>query len=81
MFISRTDAGREAVKVFDFGIARLPQREQKITQENAVLGTPEYMAPEQLLAKDDLDARCDIYGLGISLYEALAGVVPFEAAA
>jgi serine/threonine protein kinase len=78
MFISRTEAGREVVKVFDFGIARLPQQEQKITQENAVLGTPEYMAPEQLLARDDLDARCDIYGLGISLYEALAGVVPFE---
>jgi serine/threonine protein kinase len=78
MFISRTDAGREVVKVFDFGIARLPQQEQKITQENAVLGTPEYMAPEQLLASDNLDARCDIYGLGISLYEALAGVVPFE---
>jgi serine/threonine-protein kinase len=78
MFISRTETGREVVKVFDFGIARLPQQEQKITQENAVLGTPEYMAPEQLLARDDLDARCDIYGLGISLYEALAGVVPFE---
>jgi serine/threonine-protein kinase len=78
VFISRTEAGREVAKVFDFGIARLPQQDQKITQQGAVLGTPEYMAPEQLLAKDDVDARCDIYALGVSLYEALAGVVPFE---
>jgi serine/threonine protein kinase len=78
VFISRTEAGREVAKIFDFGIARLPQQAQKITQQNALLGTPEYMAPEQLLAKDEIDARCDIYALGISLYEALAGVVPFE---
>jgi len=78
VFISRTDSGREMAKIFDFGIARLPQQAQKITQQGAVLGTPEYMAPEQLLAKDDVDARCDIYALGISLYECLAGVVPFE---
>jgi hypothetical protein len=78
VFISRTEAGREVAKVFDFGIARLPQQNQKITQQGALLGTPEYMAPEQLLAQDNIDARCDIYALGISLYEALAGTVPFE---
>ncbi len=78
VFICRTEAGREVAKVFDFGIARLPNQDQKITQQGAVLGTPEYMAPEQLLARDDVDARCDIYALGVSLYEALAGVVPFE---
>jgi serine/threonine protein kinase len=78
VFISRTEAGREVAKIFDFGIARLPEQAQKITRQGAVLGTPEYMAPEQLLAKDEIDARCDIYALGISLYEALAGVVPFE---
>ena len=78
VFISRTEAGREVAKVFDFGIARLPNQNQKITQQGALLGTPEYMAPEQLLAQDGIDARCDIYALGISLYEALAGTVPFE---
>ncbi|MEP7052571.1 MAG: serine/threonine-protein kinase, partial [Pseudomonadota bacterium] len=78
VFISRTEAGREVTKVFDFGIAFLPNQDQKITQQGAVLGTPEYMAPEQLLARDNVDARCDIYALGVSLYEALAGVVPFE---
>ena len=78
IFISRSESGREVTKIFDFGIARLPQHSQKITQQGAVLGTPEYMAPEQLLAQDDVDARCDIYALGVSLYEALAGTVPFE---
>jgi serine/threonine protein kinase len=78
VFISRSESGREVTKIFDFGIARLPQQNQKITMQGAVLGTPEYMAPEQLLAQDDVDARCDIYALGISLYEALAGTVPFE---
>lgn len=77
VFISRSESGREVTKIFDFGIARLAQN-QKITQQGAVLGTPEYMAPEQLLQQDDIDARCDIYALGISLYEALAGTVPFE---
>ncbi|HEY0464843.1 MAG TPA: serine/threonine-protein kinase [Polyangiaceae bacterium] len=78
MFISRSESGREVTKIFDFGIARLRPQNRKITQNGAVLGTPEYMAPEQLLAQDDVDARCDIYALGISLYEALAGTVPFE---
>src|SRR5450432_245919 len=54
------------------------QHDNKLTQRGAVLGTPEYMAPEQLLASDQVDGRCDTYALGITLYEALAGVVPFE---
>ncbi|HEY3255269.1 MAG TPA: serine/threonine-protein kinase [Polyangiaceae bacterium] len=78
VFISRSESGREVTKIFDFGIARLPQQDQKITLQGAVLGTPEYMSPEQLLAQEDIDARCDIYALGISLYESLAGTVPFE---
>jgi len=77
VFISRSESGREVTKIFDFGIARVAQN-QKITLQGAVLGTPEYMAPEQLLQQEDIDARCDIYALGISLYEALAGNVPFE---
>jgi serine/threonine protein kinase len=78
IFISRSESGREVTKIVDFGIAKMPQQSRKLTREGAVLGTPEYMAPEQLLARDDLDARCDIYALGASLYEALAGTVPFE---
>lgn len=78
VFISRSESGREVTKIFDFGIARLVQQNLKLTQQGAVLGTPEYMAPEQLMAQEDVDARCDIYALGVSLYEALAGTVPFE---
>jgi eukaryotic-like serine/threonine-protein kinase len=78
IFISRNDEGREVAKIFDFGIARVEQHDHKITQKGAVLGTPEYMAPEQLLASEQVDGRCDIYALGITLYEALAGTVPFE---
>jgi hypothetical protein len=78
IFISRSDEGREVAKIFDFGIARVEQHDHKITQKGAVLGTPEYMAPEQLLASEEVDGRCDIYALGITLYEALAGTVPFE---
>jgi serine/threonine protein kinase len=78
LFISRSESGREVTKIFDFGIARVAQQNQKLTQQGSVLGTPEYMAPEQLLAQENVDARCDIYALGVSLYEALAGTVPFE---
>jgi len=78
VFISRNDSGREVAKIFDFGIARVDQLQTKLTQQGAVLGTPEYMAPEQLLARDDVDGRCDIYALGVTLYESLTSVVPFE---
>ncbi len=78
VFISRNDEGREVAKIFDFGVAQVKATDRKLTQQGAVLGTPEYMAPEQLLASDEIDARCDIYALGVTLYEALAGVVPFE---
>jgi serine/threonine protein kinase len=81
VFVARDDAGREAVKLIDFGIASLsgsPVRAPKLTQAGVPLGTPEYMAPEQLLARDDLDLRADVYSLGVTLYECLAGVVPFE---
>ncbi len=78
VFVARDEQGREVVKLFDFGVARIPtDTNNKLTQEGALLGTPEYMAPEQLLARD-VDGRTDLYALGITLYECLAGVVPFE---
>ena len=79
MFIAREDEGREVVKSFDFGIANMSQASRKLTQEGAILGTPEYMAPEQLLSRDDINHRCDIYGLGVTLYECLTGAVPSRA--
>jgi eukaryotic-like serine/threonine-protein kinase len=78
VFVARDEQGREVVKLFDFGVARMPtETNNKLTQEGALLGTPEYMAPEQLLARE-VDGRTDLYALGITLYECLAGVVPFE---
>jgi HAMP domain-containing protein/predicted Ser/Thr protein kinase len=69
------------LKVMDFGIARLASRppEAGQTQAGMVVGTPEYMAPEQLLG-DELDVRADLYATGVVLYECLVGRVPFTAA-
>ena len=73
--------GDEWAKVLDFGIAkiRLPEgaHDTEITQANLVVGTPQYMSPEQCSQSGALDARSDIYSLGIILYEMLAGRVPF----
>jgi serine/threonine protein kinase len=77
VFVARDEQAREVVKLFDFGVARVPSEAHKLTQDGGLLGTPEYMAPEQLLARD-VDGRTDLYALGVTLYECLAGVVPFE---
>ena len=67
------------LKVMDFGIARLLGRTQQgMTQTGMVVGTPEYMAPEQLLG-EDVDARADIYAVGVVIYECLTGRTPHSA--
>ena len=72
--------GDGVLKVMDFGIARLASRpaESGHTQAGMVVGTPEYMSPEQLVG-DELDARADIYSVGVVLYECLVGRVPLTA--
>ncbi|MFK7958214.1 MAG: protein kinase [Lysobacterales bacterium] len=61
----------------DFGIARAVNSATQMTKTGAVVGTPQYMSPEQARGKD-LDGRSDLYGLGIVFYEMLMGRVPFE---
>jgi serine/threonine protein kinase/HAMP domain-containing protein len=66
------------VKVMDFGIARAVERKKGMTQTGLVVGTPEYMAPEQLMG-GALDHRVDLFAAGVVLYECLAGRRPHEA--
>lgn len=73
-------SGRHAV-VTDFGVAKAVSAaaSDKFTTAGIVVGTPSYMAPEQAMGEADIDARADIYALGILGYEMLAGRLPFEA--
>jgi hypothetical protein len=67
------------VKIADFGLAKLLQHESTdltLTQTHQVMGTPRYMAPEQMTASHDVDHRADIYSLGVVFYELLTGEVP-----
>jgi eukaryotic-like serine/threonine-protein kinase len=75
--------GRPVPKIIDFGVAKATtQRLTELTmftELGQLIGTPEYMSPEQAAANDDdIDTRTDVYALGVVLYELLAGALPFE---
>lgn len=63
----------------DFGLARIAQSGESTLSSDMIMGTPQYISPEQALGKSDLDARTDIYSFGVMLYEMVVGQVPFSA--
>jgi tRNA A-37 threonylcarbamoyl transferase component Bud32 len=80
IFLITRHGNPDFVKVLDFGLAKLTQVEEKVTHKTragSVMGTPYYMSPEQGEGKVQIDARADIYSLGIILFEMLTGKVPF----
>jgi hypothetical protein len=82
LFLCTDAGGKLFVKVLDFGVSRLPESEgARITADNEVLGTPEYMSPEQALGRNDwVNGRADQHALALVMYEMLSGVSPFAAA-
>jgi len=76
IMLTRTKSTKDYVKVVDFGIAKLAEEAQKLTRMGEVWGSPIYMSPEQCMGAS-IDARSDIYSLGIVMYECLTGRVPF----
>jgi len=85
LFLARRPDGSRIVKVVDFGISKLLADEaqrglnSKLTTTTAMLGSPQYMSPEQVRSARDVDGRTDIWSLGCVLYEMLANVPPFSA--
>ncbi|HWH51240.1 MAG TPA: serine/threonine-protein kinase [Gemmatimonadaceae bacterium] len=77
IMLARGRDGADLVKVVDFGIAKVADSDaQKVTKTGSIIGTPEYMSPEQL-AGDPLDARSDVYALGLVAFAMLTGTLPF----
>jgi eukaryotic-like serine/threonine-protein kinase len=85
IFLARHATKNVTVKVLDFGVAKLTASEglaartQALTGTGTMVGTPYYMAPEQVVSEKDLDARADLWSLGVVMYECLSGVRPTEA--
>lgn len=78
LFVTTGARGERLVKVLDFGLSRLPKN-TALTASGELLGTPAYMSPEQVEGRTDVDARADVWSIGVILYELVSGVRPFAA--
>jgi serine/threonine-protein kinase len=80
MYVTRDRDGAICVKVLDFGISKLLRDgdDMKMTSTQALMGSPYYMSPEQMMSTRDVDERADIWSIGVVLYELLTGRVPFR---
>jgi len=79
VFVLRRTDGTDFVKVIDFGIAKGPgePNARRLTRAGSIIGTPEYMSPEQASATS-IDQRSDVYAFGVLAYETLTGRLPFD---
>jgi serine/threonine-protein kinase len=80
LFLTLNPNGSPCIKVIDFGISKTNDAEVKLTKEAEILGSPLYMSPEQMDSSRTVDARSDVWALGVTLYELLSGMTPFHAA-
>ena len=80
LFLAEQPDNRSIIKLLDFGISKLPDpTSTQLTHGGAMMGSPNYMSPEQLRESKSVDARADIWALGVILYELIAGKLPYAA--
>jgi serine/threonine-protein kinase len=82
LYLAQRPGGKPAIKVLDFGISKAPAAttDDILTKTSAVMGSPSYMSPEQLVSAASVDPRADVWALGVVLYEMLTCALPFTAA-
>ena len=84
LFIATTGGGKQVLKILDFGISKMSAKRasivdaRELTEAGDKFGTPVYMSPEQLMASAEIDARADVWAMGVVFFELLTGQMPFD---